>query len=48
VLERVPVLAASTPDNVRYLEAKRSRFGHLLGAQRSTPEADAPTTRRSG
>jgi 3,4-dihydroxy 2-butanone 4-phosphate synthase/GTP cyclohydrolase II len=32
VLGRVPLLVEPTADNVRYLEAKRSRMGHLLDA----------------
>jgi 3,4-dihydroxy 2-butanone 4-phosphate synthase/GTP cyclohydrolase II len=30
VVGRVPLITEPTPDNVRYLEAKRSRMGHLL------------------
>jgi 3,4-dihydroxy 2-butanone 4-phosphate synthase / GTP cyclohydrolase II len=33
VRERVPILTAATRDNVRYLEAKRTRMGHLMSME---------------
>jgi len=33
VRERVPIVTAATRDNVRYLEAKRQRMGHLMSAE---------------
>ena len=30
IVERVPLRVEPNPDNARYLEAKRSRLGHLL------------------
>jgi 3,4-dihydroxy 2-butanone 4-phosphate synthase/GTP cyclohydrolase II len=32
VLERVPLVTSPTPENVRYLSAKRAKLGHLLDA----------------
>ncbi|MFW0786048.1 GTP cyclohydrolase II [Gordonia sp. CPCC 206044] len=32
VVERVPLVAGIVPSNVRYLDAKRRRMGHLLGS----------------
>jgi 3,4-dihydroxy 2-butanone 4-phosphate synthase / GTP cyclohydrolase II len=32
VLERVPLVTSATPENVRYLSAKRTKLGHLLDA----------------
>jgi 3,4-dihydroxy 2-butanone 4-phosphate synthase/GTP cyclohydrolase II len=32
VLERVPLVTSPTPENVRYLSAKRTKLGHLLDA----------------
>jgi len=30
VVERVPLVVASTPENIRYLQTKREKLGHLL------------------
>ncbi len=30
VVERVPLIVKSNPENLRYLETKRTRMGHLL------------------
>ena len=43
VVERVPIEVHPNPHNVRYLETKRVKMGHLIGAQPAgpTPHADA-------
>ena len=30
IVERVPIIASSNAENVRYLEAKRAKLGHLI------------------
>ena len=30
VVERVPIIAPSTEENVKYMETKRERMGHIL------------------
>jgi 3,4-dihydroxy 2-butanone 4-phosphate synthase/GTP cyclohydrolase II len=31
LVERMPLVVPANPDNVRYLESKRAKMGHLLG-----------------
>ena len=38
LVERVPIIVPGNPENVRYLETKRSKLGHLLEALEPTPE----------
>jgi 3,4-dihydroxy 2-butanone 4-phosphate synthase/GTP cyclohydrolase II len=45
VLERVPLLTDPTPENVRYLNAKRQKLGHLL-EQPAEPPAEESLARR--
>ena len=33
IVERVPVIAAANPHNVRYLTVKREKMGHLLDSK---------------
>jgi 3,4-dihydroxy 2-butanone 4-phosphate synthase/GTP cyclohydrolase II len=47
VVERVPLATRVTPDNVRYLSAKRDRMGHLLDLTddaEASPRVTASTT----
>ena len=30
VVDRVPIIAPPTPDNIRYLETKRDKLGHIM------------------
>lgn len=39
VRERVPLLVAETPDNVRYLRTKRQKMGHLTGPDEVASES---------
>jgi len=39
IVERVPLHAETNPENLRYLETKRDKLGHLLGELTSEPEA---------
>ncbi len=39
VVERVPILTEPNPHNVRYLDTKRQRMGHLLDGLESTTSA---------
>ena len=40
VVERVPIIAHSNSENIRYLETKRTRMGHLLDEPRSAAGSD--------
>lgn len=35
LVERVPIIVPPTAENERYLEVKREKLGHLLGAEES-------------
>jgi len=30
VVERIPIIAPTTDENIRYMETKRERMGHIL------------------
>ena len=51
IVERVPVIAAANPHNVRYLSVKREKMGHLLDSDAievAEPDDDGqPPTRRA-
>ena len=47
LVERVPIIVAPNAENRRYLETKRDRLGHLLGAQDGGSESPKTSARRS-
>ncbi len=47
LVERVPIIVAPNAENHRYLETKRDRLGHLLGAQDGGSESPKTSARRS-
>ena len=40
IVERVPLQTEPTPENLRYLETKREKLGHLLDAVKATSETE--------
>jgi 3,4-dihydroxy 2-butanone 4-phosphate synthase/GTP cyclohydrolase II len=46
VIERVPLITDPTPENVRYLNAKRQKLGHLLDATQDLAGPSAAHPRR--
>ena len=43
LVERLPIEAASNPENLHYLQTKREKMGHLLDALDTPPSASANT-----
>ena len=41
IVERVPLLGEANPENIRYLQTKEERMGHLMDANRKDTEEDS-------
>ena len=49
IVERIPIEVEPNPHNLRYLQTKREKMGHLLGAQGlDDPSADAGDVTQTG
>ncbi len=48
IVERVPLEASPTPENIGYLRTKRERMGHLLGELEIPQDAETPTVVATG
>ncbi|MBF8299471.1 MAG: ribBA, partial [Dehalococcoidia bacterium] len=42
VVDRIAIVAPSNPENVRYMETKRSKLGHLIPGSTSIPQPVSP------
>ena len=47
LVERIPIIVTPNAENRRYLETKRDKLGHLLGAQDGGSESPKTSARRS-